>query len=80
MDNASRELRRARASKELAKDQLERVEERHWALLKFYDPDKAEQEVKAALLELGEVEPAARLPDNGIYVNSAEANNNGDSA
>ena len=79
MDDASRELRRARRSTELAKEQLERFEERHWALLRFYDPEKAEQQVEAALLELGEVEPAARLPDPSVSIN-VEANDSVDTA
>ncbi|CAJ1943082.1 unnamed protein product [Cylindrotheca closterium] len=80
MDDASRELRRARTSTELARDQLETFEERHWALLRFYDPEKAGQQVEAALLELGEVEPAARLSDPNVSVKSTEANDSVDSA
>jgi hypothetical protein len=74
MDDASMELRRARTSTELAREQLERFEERHWALLRFYDPDKAVQQVEAALLELEEGEPAARIPDSVMPVESSDGN------
>lgn len=80
MDDASREVRRARTSTELAREQLERFEERHWALLRFYDPDKAEQQVEAALIELGEGEPAARMPDSVVSIDTLDDNNNDISA
>lgn len=65
LDDASRDLRRARAQVGLARDELERLQERHWALLGFYNPDQAEEEVEAALRELEEVEPAAKLNGSG---------------
>lgn len=80
MDDASRELRRARTSTEIAREQLERFEERHWALLRFYNPDQAKQQVQAALLELEEREPAARMPNSGNFVESVEANGSGNSS
>ena len=80
IDDASIGLRRARTSTEFAREQLERFEERHWALLRFYDPDKAVQEVEAALLELGEGEPAARIPDSCMPVESSDVNGNANSA
>lgn len=63
LDEASRDLRRARTQVQLAREQLERLQDRHWALLGFYNPDKAKEQVDLALKELEETEPAARLDD-----------------
>eukprot|EP00980_Cylindrotheca_fusiformis_P015218 scaffold4222_cov115-Cylindrotheca_fusiformis.AAC.14 len=63
IDDASRELRRARSQVGLARDELERLQDRHWALLGFYNPDQAKENVEAALREFEEVEPAAKLND-----------------
>lgn len=66
LDEASRTLRRARSQTQIARDQLEELKERHWALLSFYDPEQAEEMVDEALNELQQFEPAARLDDFGL--------------
>lgn len=68
LDDASRDLRRARAQVGLVRDRLERLEDRHWALLGYYNPDQAEEHVEAALRELEELEPAAKLNGTGDEV------------
>lgn len=68
LDDASRDLRRARAQVGLARDRLERLQDRHWALLGCYNPDQAEEHVEAALRELAELEPAAKLNGTGDEV------------
>lgn len=68
LDDASRDLRRARAQVGLVRDRLERLQDRHWALLGCYNPDQAEEHVEAALRELEELEPAAKLNGTGDEV------------
>jgi hypothetical protein len=63
IDDASRALRKTRAQAQIARDQLEELKDRHWAILSFYDPDQAEEQVKEALNEFQQLEPAARLGD-----------------
>jgi len=56
LDVASRTLRRARSKVTWAKDELEELKIRHWAVLGYYDPKQAEEKVDEALQEfrLGE--------------------------
>ena len=61
LDDAGRALRRSRTQVQIAKDRLEELQARHWALLCFYDPDQAEEKVAEALEEFQKLEPAARL-------------------
>ena len=61
LDDAGRTLRRSRTQVQLAKDRLEELQDRHWALLSFYDPDQAEEKVAEALAEFQLLEPAARI-------------------
>lgn len=68
LDDASRALRRARTQTGLARDRLEKLQQRHWALLNFYNPDQAEEQVDAALNELEEVDPAARLNESVFQI------------
>lgn len=80
MDEASRVLRRARTQVGLAREELDRFRDRHWALLSFYDPDRAQEKVEEALNELQEVEPAARLDETlkiteDIQIESSESDN-----
>jgi len=58
-------LRQARNEEEQAKQEMENLEDRHWALLSLYDVDKASQEVVNAFEELYAGEPVTRL-NNGI--------------
>jgi chromosome segregation ATPase len=51
IDDASRALRRARTRVQLARDQLEELKTRHWAVLGYYNPDQAEEMVAEALNE-----------------------------
>jgi hypothetical protein len=68
LDDASRVLRRARTQVTLSRERLEKVQDRHWALLSFYNPNQAEEQVDAALSELEELEPAARLNESSQNV------------
>ena len=91
IDDASRVLRRARSQVQLARDRLEDLKDRHWALLSFYNPNQAEQKVSEALNELQQVEPAARLeepitsvdapvPTPSKPMENADVNNSSESA
>ena len=61
----------------MARDQLEELKDRHWAVLSFYSPDQAEEKVTEALNEFQQLEPAARLNDfngsNGVSSSSENA-------
>ena len=65
IDDASRALRRAKSQTQAARDQLEELEDRHWALLSQYNIKQAGDQVSSALRELEELEPAARLDSAG---------------
>ena len=58
IDDASRVLRRARTRVRLAREQLEELQSRHWAVLGFYDPNRAGEKVEEALREYGLSEKA----------------------
>lgn len=60
VEDTSRRLRYALIKVDQAKSELSELEARHWAVLSFYDPNKAEQEIDAALRELENDEPAVR--------------------
>jgi len=51
IDDASRVLRRARTQVQIARQQMEELQARHWALLGFYNPEQAEERVAEALNE-----------------------------
>jgi hypothetical protein len=63
IEDAGRVFRRSRTQVQIASDQLEELQDRHWALLSFYNPDQAEEKVAEALNEFQKIEPAARLDD-----------------
>ena len=65
IDDASRNLRLAKSQLQAARDQLEELEDRHWALLSQYNIKQAGDQVSSALKELEELEPAARLDSSG---------------
>jgi hypothetical protein len=54
VDDAARELRKARTLVELARDELEEFQERHRVVLSFYNPDQASILVGEALNEFSE--------------------------
>uniref|UniRef100_A0A7R9WV87 Uncharacterized protein n=2 Tax=Craspedostauros australis TaxID=1486917 RepID=A0A7R9WV87_9STRA len=56
-------LRRARTQVEMARRQVEIIEDRHWALLSLYNADAASGMVDEALQEIQMTEPAAKLTD-----------------
>jgi len=60
IDDAVRALRYAQSQLKLAQQDLKELERRHWAVLRFYNPDRAGEGVKDALQELEENEPAVR--------------------
>jgi hypothetical protein len=64
IDGASRVLRRARTKVQLARDQLEELQARHWAVLGFYNPAQAEEMVAEALNEFQLSESLARPVDD----------------
>ena len=64
LDDSSRALRRARTKVGLARQQLDKFRDRHWALLSFYNPEQAKEKVDEALNEFQEIEPAARLDES----------------
>lgn len=66
IDDASRVLRRARTKVLMARDQLEELKDRHWAILSFYNPDQAEAKVAEALQEFQLLEPTSGLDDFGV--------------
>ena len=70
LEEASRSLRRARSQVQLAREQLEEVEDRHWALLCMYNPDQAGEAVAEALQEFQEQEAAARLDSSSFDENT----------
>lgn len=61
VQDASRALRYEVSRLQLAKDELQDLEARHWAVLSFYDADLAQRNVEEAFRELEENEPAVRL-------------------
>lgn len=60
MESSARKLRRSQIGLKNAKQDLAELEARHWAVLGFYDPERAGVSVEDALLELKEQEPAVR--------------------
>lgn len=60
LDNMARSLRYDQLQLDTALEALAEIETRHWALLSFYDPDRAEEVVFDALRELEEKEPAVK--------------------
>ena len=61
IQDASRALRHAQNQLNVAQDELVALEQRHWAVLSFYNPIKVEVAVQDAIRELEDNEPAARL-------------------
>jgi hypothetical protein len=51
IDDAYRTFRRAKTRVNLARDELEELEDRHYAVLSFYDPDQASMLIGDALNE-----------------------------
>jgi hypothetical protein len=60
IEDAARDLRRAQNAEQQARERLEAVEDRHWAVLSLYDAEKASRDVDDSLAELSLQEPAAR--------------------
>jgi hypothetical protein len=56
VEDAARDLRRAKAELEVARERLADVEDQNWALLSLYDADKAFQEVVETFREFEESE------------------------
>jgi chromosome segregation ATPase len=67
VDDAARALRYEQMRLETARHELADIEARHWALLSFYDPAKAKQDVEDALRELKDTEPAVRRHSETLY-------------
>ena len=61
LEDATRFLRCARSEVQKARQDLEYLEDRHWALLSLYDADSAVQEIVETFEELKVDEPATRL-------------------
>jgi hypothetical protein len=60
IDDAARALRRALALVQAARDEMNELEDRHWAVLSLFDADRAQEEIVDAFRELEEQEPALR--------------------
>ena len=60
IEDAARGLRYAQMKVREARDDLSELENRHWAVLSFYDPGRATSGVEEALRELEATEPAVR--------------------
>lgn len=73
IDDASRALRRARTQVQLARDQLEELQGRHWAVLASYNPDQAEEQVAEALNAFRLSEPTGWVVDGPNTVSQAQA-------
>lgn len=56
VEDAARDLRRAKAELEVARERLADLEDQNWALLSLYDADKAFQEVVETFREFEESE------------------------
>jgi multidrug resistance efflux pump len=56
VEDAARDLRRAKAELEVARERLAELEDQNWALLSLYDADKAFQEVVETFREFEESE------------------------
>jgi hypothetical protein len=54
IDEASRTLRRARKRVDMARDELEELEDRHYAVLSYYNPDQASKLIGEALTEFSD--------------------------
>lgn len=59
-DEAARKLRLDEMRLAAAEEELQDIQSRHWALLSFYDPDRAELIVDESFRELEDIEPAVR--------------------
>ncbi|KAG7363329.1 hypothetical protein IV203_026689 [Nitzschia inconspicua] len=65
IDDASRALRRARKQVDLAKEELQELEDRHYAVLSYYNPDQAAKLVGDALNEFsGQVVSSSSIPED----------------
>lgn len=64
IDDASRSLRRARSQVQIAREQLEELQERHWALLGYFDPDQASARISEVVKEFQLPDPSVRLPND----------------
>ena len=63
IDEASRLLRRARNGVDMARDELRELEDRHRAVLSYYDPDQASKLVGEALDDFsGQVDSSSSPP------------------
>lgn len=76
IENAARDLRKARDQVKYAKDKLSELDDRHWAILSLYNPARAEEGVAEALRELAENEPAARLQNREKNASEGTSSNN----
>mmetsp|Transcript_18325 Transcript_18325/g.27789 ORF Transcript_18325/g.27789 Transcript_18325/m.27789 type:complete len:545 (+) Transcript_18325:121-1755(+) len=56
IEDAARDLRRAQKLEAIAREELEFLQDKHWALLSLYDVDKASQEISDAFKELSSSE------------------------
>jgi hypothetical protein len=71
IDEASRQLRRAKKRVDIARDELEELEDRHYALLSYYSPDQANRVIGEALDEFtAQIDPnpsaSAQVESSGI--------------
>jgi hypothetical protein len=82
IDDAYRELRRAKTRVDLARDELEELEDRHYAVLSYYNPDQASMLIGEALNEFAEqVDPnfssSPNVPSQGDAFSGSSNQNEG---
>ena len=64
IEEADRALRFATIRLEAAEEELSEIENRHWAVLSFYDAGKASEEIKAAFKEFNEANAVEFLAED----------------
>jgi hypothetical protein len=69
IEDAARDLRRAQKAEQQAREQLEALQDKHWAVLSIYDANTASREIDNAFSELSQQEPAAGIetPEVAAY-------------
>ena len=60
VEDAARNYRLSQKLLQVATEELYDLERRHWAVLQFYNPDRAEELVEETLNEFDSTEPATR--------------------
>ena len=73
IEDAARDLRRAQKAEQYARERLEALQDKHWAVLSFYDVEKASRDVDASLAELARQEMAAQIDRPDVVTDGENA-------